>query len=56
MHSNLSPFLIELMVLDAERAARRHRRPDAPRRRLAHLRFPRRRPRDRRSGGQVAPA
>jgi hypothetical protein len=56
MHSNLSPYLIDVMTLDAERAARRARHPDASRRRLPHLRFPRRRSRDGRPSGRIAPA
>jgi hypothetical protein len=56
MHSNLSPYLIDLMILDTERAARRPRRPAGPRRRFSGFGLLRRRPRAGRPGGRVAPA
>jgi hypothetical protein len=56
MHSNLSPYLVDTIVLDAHRAARRARRPHGPRRRFTGLRFLRRPRGGRRPGRGVAPA
>ena len=60
MHSNLSPYLIDVMAHDAERnanaRARAARTARGPQRRLGLPRFLRRRPRGgRRPGRRVAP-